>query len=281
MHICSAQVGSTSSSLSVSQYCSAFPPINSDDGKKIKMHPLRWLAHSRCLITFIHLCSSDGRASQGKWSESLCTCAVLRVIWGEMDISGYQDGLVGDQHHSEGRALQRNHSRMLRTEPQGWWKGQKPSVKSWEVKGHSILEAGRWSVREGRVSLLLLEALNLSLSHYIHFPVGRQWARLSFFPSFIFPCIHHPVSLRTSTQILKCISVISSSLFKNNEILYLKPGKISSFQHCTSKILIGPRCLIINHIVENGRKKTTHALNAKWVIWGMCHLMSSQNSPER
>lgn len=53
LEIYSAQVQPASSSLSVSQYCSAFPPINSDDVKRLKC-----ILHGRMAPWNFNICDS-------------------------------------------------------------------------------------------------------------------------------------------------------------------------------------------------------------------------------
>lgn len=113
----------------------------------------------------------------------------------------------------------------------------------------------RWCWPSGFWFLLFLHTTNLS------FPLFFKKKMLCY---------------KASNQIL-----IKFIIWKTNEILQLKPRRISSFQHCTLKILMGPRCLIMNHTIENGRKKSTYASKGKWVIGVMCHWMKSQNNPQR
>lgn len=141
------------------------------------MHPPGQLTHSRCSFTFIHLYSSDGRASQGKRSESCWTHGTLRVTLGEMEISWYKnEPLVGGQHHRR---------KSLWGEPQlsakDWASGMvEDKTQVWRVgesKNYGILDIRQWECLEGnRVldsraqrSFLLWEVQQLSLSCSIQF----------------------------------------------------------------------------------------------------------------
>lgn len=63
IHMFSAQVESTLTP-SLSQYCSTFPPINSDDVKEVKCIPHGHLHTVGARMAFLHLHSSDDRNLQ-------------------------------------------------------------------------------------------------------------------------------------------------------------------------------------------------------------------------
>ena len=140
MHIRSAQVGSTSSSFSVSRYCSAFLPINSDDVKRLKCTPWRF-AHSSCLFIYISEMAVHLKERNRKASELVALLGWSSMRWRFLDI-------VGGQHHGEGGAFEGSHSRILRTEPQGWWK-RSPVGRVLESE-YGTLGAKKWECQEGR-----------------------------------------------------------------------------------------------------------------------------------
>lgn len=63
IHMFSAQVGSALTP-SLSQYCSTFPPINSDDVKELKCIPCGHLHTVGAWMALLHLHSSDDRHLQ-------------------------------------------------------------------------------------------------------------------------------------------------------------------------------------------------------------------------
>ena len=108
-----------------------------------------------------------------------------------------------------------------------------------------------------QVMILQLQISKMMLAIWLLIPSSPTYTKLVFY--FFKDAV--PQSISSNLNQVYCLIT--------SEILHLKPRKprkINSFQHCTFKILIDRRCLIINNIVANARKKSTRALNVQWVI---------------
>lgn len=113
------------------------------------MHPPQWFAPSRCLFTFLLIPGTAGHVKEGnrRAAEQLALLGWCSVTWGFLDEN---EPLMGAQHRSEETAWEEHHG-ALRTESQGGYNGQNPSVESWGVKEYRVLGAGRWECQKGWV----------------------------------------------------------------------------------------------------------------------------------
>lgn len=121
-----------------------------------------------------------------KASELVALLGWSSMRWRFLDI-------VGGHHCSEGGAFEGNHGRILRTEPQGWWK-RSPMWRAVESE-YGTLRAKKWECQEGKTVVGIGAQRDLSCcektsSSYapivFSFSVGSGWGGLFLF-SFYFP----------------------------------------------------------------------------------------------
>lgn len=128
-----------------------------------------------------------------KASELVALLGWSSMRWRFLDI-------VGGHHCSEGGAFEGNHGRILRTEPQGWWK-RSPMWRAVESE-YGTLRAKKWECQEGKTVVGIGAQRDLSCcektsSSYapivFSFSVGSGRGGLFLFSSFISLSIHHPL----------------------------------------------------------------------------------------